>query len=37
VVLHTDHSRADWSWLAETDTVLDTTYRKTDLARRVLL
>ena len=37
VVLHTDHSRADWSWLTESDTVLDTTYRKTDLARRVLL
>jgi nucleotide sugar dehydrogenase len=37
VLLHTDHSLADWSWLADTTPVLDTTYRKAGLSQRVLL
>ena len=37
VVLHTDHDNVDWEWLSPEVLVLDTTYRRTDLPRRVQL
>lgn len=37
VVLHTDHSMVDTSWLAGQRTVLDATYRRDDLPHRFLL
>lgn len=37
VLLHTDHSLADTSWLAAEKTVLDATYRRGDLPHRFLL
>jgi UDP-N-acetyl-D-glucosamine dehydrogenase len=37
VLLHTDHESVDWSWLSPEDSVLDATYRRTDLPRRVQL
>ena len=37
VVLHTAHVASERSWLAEEETVLDTTYRGTDVPQRVLL
>ena len=36
-LLHTLHSAVDRSWLADAPTVLDTTYRGTDLPQRILL
>lgn len=37
VLLHTDHSSVDLSWISPEHTVLDTTYRRTDLPHRILL
>lgn len=37
VLLHTIHSDADLSWLADAPAVLDTTYRGPDLPQRILL
>lgn len=37
VLIHTSHSGVDWSWLSNSTTVLDTTYRRTELPDRILL
>lgn len=37
VLLHTDHSLADTSWLSTEQTVLDATYRRVDLPHRFVL
>jgi nucleotide sugar dehydrogenase len=37
VLIHTDHTGVDWSWLGADTTVFDTTYRRTELPNRILL
>jgi len=37
VLLHTSHTSVDRSWLVDATTVLDTTYRGTDVPQRILL
>lgn len=37
VLVHTNHTEFDWSWLAPETTVLDTTYKATAIPNRILL
>lgn len=37
VLLHTDHTTTDRAWMSQARTLIDTTYRRSDLAQRITL